>query len=304
MNIAASPQSENKQSRFYPVEDFEYRLLDVGNLKKLEMLGPHRFIRPSPQAIWPKRLPDSEWKKAKGEYQYFKGKETGGNWNFFAPLPEDGWTIRFQDLTIKVNPTGFGHIGLFPEQAPNWIWIREKLKNRQRSNILNIFGYTGVSTLAAAAAGAQVTHVDASRPSVAWARTNQELSGLKDCPVRWIVDDVKKFLKREHRRGTRYDGIIMDPPTFGRGTGNEVWKIEKDLPELMTLCKNVLSPEPVLMLLTTHTPGFSALTLENLLLAYLVQPGHGVLETDEMFIYDTSSGLNLPSGFYSRWAID
>ncbi|MBI5428687.1 MAG: class I SAM-dependent methyltransferase [Nitrospinae bacterium] len=291
-------------ARPYPLEDFDYRLLDAGDFRKLERFGPHVFIRPAPQAIWPRRLPDAEWKKARGEYKYFKGKESGGEWKFFSKFPEEGWKIPFRDLAFKVGPTGFGHIGLFPEQALNWIWIREILE-RQRGaqpSVLNMFGYTGASTLAAAAAGASVTHIDASKASVTWARENLELSGLGDRPVRWIVDDAVKFLKREHKRGRRYDAIVMDPPTFGRGPQGEVWKIEKDLSELMVECKKVLSPDPLFILLTTHSPGFSALTMENMILTYLAEPGSGTVESGEMYILDTASGLSLPNGFYSRWS--
>lgn len=293
-----------KKQPQYPVKDFDYRLVDTGDFKKLERFGPHYFIRPAPQAIWPKRLPEKEWKQAVGEYTYSKGKEYGGEWKFFSELPEEGWPIRFQDLTVQVRPVGFGHIGLFPEQALNWIWLRDRIKNSpgKSCNVLNMFGYTGMSALAAAAGGARVTHVDAARSSVTWARKNMELSGLGDRPVRWIVDDVLKFLKRELRRGNRYDGLILDPPSFGRGPKSEVWKIEKDFSQLMDLCKGVLSKKPLFILATTHSPGFSALTLQNMILTYLVKPGSGNIESGEMFIQDTGSKLKLPSGFFSRWS--
>ena len=228
----------------------------------------------------------------------------GGEWKFSSKLPKDGWTIKFRELSFRVQPTGFGHIGMFPEQAPNWNWIEEQIKSSDRKeiNLINIFGYTGASTLAAASAGAAVTHVDASKASVTWARKNMELSGLGDKPVRWIVDDALIFLKREHKRGRRYDGIIMDPPTFGRGPKGEVWKIEDQLSDLMIHCRQVLSDQPLLILLTTHSPGFSALTLKNMVIKFLVEPGSGTFETDEMYIHDTGSGLHLPNGFYSRWS--
>lgn len=287
----------------FPLEGFDYRLLDTGDFQKLEDFGGHRFIRPAPQALWPKSLAAAEWQKAQGEYHYFKGKEFGGEWTFHSKLPEDGWTIRFQDLTFKVKPTGFGHIGLFPEQAPNWIWIGEQIRNSGRSevDVLNVFGYTGAATLAAARAGARVTHVDASKGSVTWARANLELSGLGDRPVRWIVDDVLKFLQREQRRGRKYDGIILDPPTFGRGPKSEVWKIENQLCDLMTHCRDVLSENPLFLLLTTHSPGFSALSLKIMLQLYLADKKCGVFETDEMYLHDNGSGLHLPNGFYARW---
>lgn len=288
----------------YPLEDFDYQLVDSGGFRKLERFGPYMFIRPAPQAIWPKHLPDAEWKKAKGEYQYHKGKEGGGTWKFFPKLPEEGWNIRFRDLTFKIKPTGFGHMGIFPEQALNWIWIADFIKQHSDPppNVINIFGYTGASTLAAASAGALVTHIDASKASINWARQNLEISGLKDRPARWIVDDAIKFLNREYKRGKRYDAIIMDPPTFGRGPGGEVWKIENHISDLMTHCKQVLSDNPLFILLTTHSPGFSSLTMENMILTYLVKRGIGEIESGEMSIYDTASSLSLPSGFYSLWS--
>jgi 23S rRNA (cytosine1962-C5)-methyltransferase len=293
----------SKNTDNYPLEGFDYRLLDTGNFQKLETFGPHRFIRPAPQAIWSKSLAKEEWDKADGEYQYFKGKESGGEWNLFRKLPKEGWSIGFQDLKFMIRPTGFGHIGLFPEQALNWIWISEQIKNSGRSevNVLNVFGYTGASTLACARAGAKVTHVDASKASVTWAKDNLELSGLGERSVRWIVDDAMKFLGREHKRGRRYDAIIMDPPSFGRGPNGEVWKIENTLSDLMEQCKNILSEDPLFFLLTTHSPGFSALTMKNMLQIYLAEEREGVFSTDEMFIYDTGSNLHLPNGFYARW---
>ena len=211
-------------SSFYPSDNFDYQLLDTGAFQKLEQFGPHRFCRPAPQAIWPKSLPASEWKKAEGEYKYFKGKDTGGEWKLFSKFPENGWEIKFHNLIFKVQPTGFGHIGLFPEQAPNWLWIINHLKqlNDKEIKVLNVFGYTGASTLAAASAGAHVTHLDASKASVNWARENLDLSGMSDRPVRWIVEDAMKYMQREHRRGNKYDAIIMDPPSFGRGPKGEV----------------------------------------------------------------------------------
>ncbi|UCD12393.1 MAG: class I SAM-dependent methyltransferase [Nitrospinaceae bacterium] len=288
----------------YPIDGFDYRLLDSGDFQKLEQFGPHRFIRPAPQAIWPKTLPVEEWRKADGKYEYFKGKESGGEWTLFHKLPKDGWRIGFDDLRFLVKPTGFGHIGLFPEQALNWNWITDQLRRSGRAegaNVLNIFGYTGASTLAAARAGARVTHVDASKASVSWARTNLEISGLGERPVRWIVDDVIKFLTREHKRGRKYDGLILDPPSFGRGPRGEVWKIENKLSELMELSNNILSERPLFLLLTTHSPGFSGLTMQNMLLSYLVKNGGG-FKTGEMYIYDNASGLDLPNGFFSRWS--
>ena len=285
----------------YP--QFDYQLLDTGELQKLEQFGPHRFIRPAPQAIWPKSLSSTEWKKAEGEYKYFKGKDTGGEWKFFTQTPKDGWNIQFQNLFFKVQPTGFGHIGLFPEQALNWLWIINQLRqlNGTKIQLLNVFGYTGASTIAAASAGAHVTHIDASKASVTWARHNLELSGLGDRPVRWIVDDAMKYMEREHRRGKKYDAIIMDPPSFGRGPKGEVWNIENMLSQFMKACQNILKDSPAFLLFTTHSNGFSALTLENMMRTYFPAHKSGNFTTGEMFIPDKSSGLNLPNGFFARW---
>ena len=296
----------HSSSKNYPTEQFGYQLLDTGSFQKLEQFGPHRFIRPAPQAIWPKSLPSSEWKKAEGEYKYYKGKESGGEWKFHTKLPKEGWNIPFHDLTFKVQPTGFGHIGLFPEQALNWLWIKDQLKqlNGKEIQVLNVFGYTGASTLAAASGGAHVTHIDASKASVNWARHNLEISGLGERPVRWIVDDAMKYMQREHRRGKKYDAIIMDPPSFGRGPKGEVWNIENELSKFMEACRDILADSPAFLLFTTHSPGFSALTLENMLRTYLKPVKKGHFETGEMFIPDTSTGLNLPNGFFVRWVAD
>jgi 23S rRNA (cytosine1962-C5)-methyltransferase len=195
-------------------------------------------------------------------------------------------------------------LGLFPEQAQNWDWIANKVKelNGNKPNVLNMFGYTGASTLAAAAKGANVTHLDASKTSVTWARKNLESSGLTDCSVRWIVDDAEKFLQREYRRNRKYDALIMDPPSFGRGPKGEVWNIETQMTTLLALCKKILSESPKFILLTTHSPGVSSLSLKNMLIKFLVSPDSGCFQTGDMSIYDTGSGLQLPNGFYARFS--
>ena len=289
----------------YPVEEFDYQLLDTGNLKKLERFGPYTFIRPSLQVIWPPKLSKTEWDKANGEFRHHKRKSTGGGeWTFRNPVPKNGWPLQFRDLIFTVQTTSFGHLGLFPEQAQNWVWIANQIKglNGNKPNVLNMFGYTGASTLVATAAGANVTHLDASKTSVTWARKNLETSGLADYPVRWIVDDAEKFLKREHRRNRRYDALIIDPPSFGRGPKGEVWNIETQMANLLNLCKNVLSDSPKFILLTTHSPGLSSLTLKNMMIKFLVPPDSGVFHTGDMSIYDTGSELHLPNGFYARFS--
>ena len=291
----------------YPVEDFDYQLLDTGDFKKLERFGPHVFVRPAPQVIWPPALPANEWKQADGEFRHYKGKSTGGGkWTFKNPVPEEGWPLKFRNLIFTVKPTPFGHMGLFPEQAPNWDWIADRIKglNGNKPNVLNVFGYTGACTLVAAEAGASVTHLDASKASVTWARQNLEGSGLADRPVRWIVDDAVKFLKREHRRGKVYDGLILDPPSYGRGPKGETWKIEDQMAELLSLCKNVLSDSPHFIVLTTHSPGVSALTLKNMMIKFLVDADAGTFQAGDMSIHDTGSGLHMPNGFYARFAKD
>ncbi len=288
-----------------PVKEFDYQLLDTGNFKKLERFGPYIFVRPAPQAIWPPQLSKSEWDKANGEFSHHKGKSTGGGeWTFRNPVPKNGWPLRFQDLIFTVQTTPFGHLGLFPEQAQNWDWIANKVKelNGNKPNVLNMFGYTGASTLAAAAKGANVTHLDASKTSVTWARKNLESSGLTDCSVRWIVDDAEKFLQREYRRNRKYDALIMDPPSFGRGPKGEVWNIETQMTTLLALCKKILSESPKFILLTTHSPGVSSLSLKNMLIKFLVSPDSGCFQTGDMSIYDTGSGLQLPNGFYARFS--
>jgi len=289
----------------YQGGDFDYQLLDTGNLKKLEQFGPYRFVRPAPQVIWPSKLPKTEWDKANGEFYHHKGKSTGGGeWTFRNPVPKNGWPLRFRDLVFTVQTTPFGHLGLFPEQAQNWVWIANQIKdlNGNKLNVLNMFGYTGASTLVATENGANVTHLDASKTSVTWARKNLESSGLSDYPVRWIVDDAEKFLLREHRRNRRYDALIMDPPSFGRGPKGEVWNIETQMGTLLTLCKNVLSDSPKFLLLTTHSPGLSSLTLKNMMIKFLVAPDSGVFDIGDMSIYDSGSKLHLPNGFYARFS--
>ncbi len=288
-----------------PIKEFDYQLLDTGNFKKLERFGPYTFVRPAPQAIWPPQLSETQWDKANGEFSHHKGKSTGGGeWTFRNPVPKNGWPLRFQDLTFTVQTTSFGHLGLFPEQAKNWDWIANQVRelNGNKPNVLNMFGYTGASTLAAAARGANVTHLDASKTSVTWARKNLESSGLTGCSVRWIVDDAEKFLQREYRRDRKYDALIMDPPSFGRGPKGEVWNIETQMTTLLSSCKNVLSESPKFILLTTHSPGISSLTLKNMLIKFLVSPDSGIFQTGDMSIYDTGSGLQLPNGFYARFS--
>lgn len=275
-----------------------YKLLDSGRENKLEQVGKHLLVRPAPQAVWSPTLHENKWDAA--DAVYIRSSTGGGSWEFHNRIP-DQFDIDFQGLKFIIKPTGFGHLGLFPEQSANWEWIAEKIKTAGRPvSVLNMFAYTGGSTLAAAAAGASVCHLDASKGVVDWARENAALSGLADRPVRWIVDDVLKFVQKDIRRGKRYDAIILDPPSFGRGAKGEVWKIENDLLRLLTDCRQILSDNPLFILLSCHSPGFTPLVLQNLL-AEMMGGRKGLLSCGEMVIPEETGRL-LPSGAYARWA--
>ncbi len=278
-----------------------YQLLDSGNFEKLEQVGRYRLIRPSPQAIWQPRRPKL-WRTADAHYR--RSRSGGGSWSFKQKLPEQ-WHIQYGGLTLKIKLTNFGHLGVFAEQAENWRWIAAQIAKSKRKpvRVLNTFAYTGGSSLAAAQAGAEVAHVDAARGIVSWARENATLSGLDDRPIRWLVDDVGKFVAREIRRGHKYDGIILDPPSFGRGKKGEVWKFENDLPKLLEMCRQILSPTPLFVLLSAHTPGFTPLALENLL-GDMMRGFGGTLSHLEMTIPEADGSRRLPSGTMARWTAE
>jgi len=276
-----------------------YHLLDSGNFRKLEQVGPYRLDRPAPQAIWQPRQAADLWQSAAAVYH--RSQSGGGDWEFKRPCPAE-WSITYYGLTMKIKLTDFGHLGLFAEQGENWAWIQQQISAAQRPvQLLNTFAYTGGASLAAAAAGAGVVHLDAARGIVNWGRDNAELSGLAGKPIRWIVDDVTKFVAREGRRGNTYEAIILDPPSFGRGPKGKVWKFENDLPDLLTACGQLLSPQPCFILLSAHTPGFSALALENLL-ADMMAGFDGHLSSREMVIPEQAGGRYLPSGIMARWS--
>lgn len=275
-----------------------YRLLDSGRESKLEQVGDCLLVRPAPQAVWSPILPEKRWDAA--DAVYIRSSTGGGNWDFHNQIPEQ-FNIGFRGLKFIIKPTGFGHLGLFPEQSDNWEWIAEKIKTAGRPvSVLNMFAYTGGSTLAAANAGASVCHLDASKGVVDWARENAALSRLSDRPIRWIVDDVMKFIEKENRRGKSYDAIILDPPSFGRGAKGEVWKIENDLTKLLADCQKILTDKPLFILLSCHSPGFTPLVLQNLL-AEMMKGEKGILSCGEMVIPE-ETGRVLPSGAYARWA--
>lgn len=275
----------------------EYELVDSGNGQKLERYGNFLMSRPDPEALWKKNLNDKEWGKADLE---FIRNGTKNKWIIKNGIPNN-WNISFGDLQFSIKPTSFKHIGLFPEQFPNWEWMIEKIKNENKKiTVLNLFAYTGGATLACAKAGAEVCHVDGSKNAVEWARINAELSGFKDAPIRWIIEDVILFLKREIKRGRKYDAIIMDPPSFGHGPKDELWKIEEDFLNLMDLCKQVLSDDPLFILINGYTAGYSSIVYQNNLID-LMKDYKGKVEGGELVIEETKSKRLLPCGIFARW---
>ena len=272
----------------------DYELLDCSDGEKLERWGQFMLVRPEPQAIWrtPKEHPG--WSAANARYE--RSSTGGGRWHN-RKIP-DIWEISYDDLTFKVSLMNFKHTGLFPEQAVNWDYIIGKIKSESRKvSVLNLFAYTGAASAAAAAAGASVCHVDAARGMVSRARENAAASGLEERPIRWIVDDCAKFVEREIRRGRRYDAIIMDPPSYGRGPSGEVWKLEDSLYDFVKLCSGVLSEEPLFMLINSYTTGLSASTLSYITMSLL----GGIADSKELGLPVTASGLALPCGASCRW---
>lgn len=277
----------------------EYELIDTCAGERLERWGDKILIRPDPQIIWTTEKSDPRWKNAHA--RYIRSKSGGGSWTVYKKLP-DVWHVGYGDITFGVKPMGFKHTGIFPEQAINWEYASEKIKNEKRQlNILNLFAYTGGATLACLNAGAKVCHVDASKGMVQWAKENAALSNLADRPVRWIVDDCVKFVKREIRRGNKYDGIIMDPPSYGRGPNGEVWKLEEQLYPLVTLCKQALSDDPVFFILNSYTTGLSPAVMEYLLGVLLKNDFGGKVSSDEIGLRVTDTGLILPCGSTAIW---
>jgi 23S rRNA (cytosine1962-C5)-methyltransferase len=282
--------------RSSPAEGYE--LLDSGGGRKLERFGPHTLVRPCAQAVWKPRLPPAAWTSAHAAFD----REGGLRWQGREALPE-AWVIAVDGIRFRLSGTDFGHLGIFPEQRACWRWLQaviERAPARRPLSVLNLFAYSGGATLFAARAGASVCHLDASKGMVAWARENAALNGLQSAPIRWIVDDVSKFLKRERRRGCRYDGIILDPPTFGRGRRGEVYKIEEEMPETLQLCRQLLSDAPRFVLLSCHTPGFTPMVLRNVLQQGLAGLA-GDVECGEMLLTGAAGVCPVPSGVYARW---
>lgn len=280
----------------------DYELIDTSCGEKLERWKDIILIRPDPQIIWNTERINPLWHNAHARYH--RSSSGGGSWERYKSVP-DVWTVKYRDLQFNLKPMGFKHTGLFPEQAVNWDLMSEMIDRRVRKGkevkVLNLFGYTGAATLACAAAGASVTHVDASKGMVLWAKDNAVASRLADKPIRWLVDDCKKFVLREIRRGNKYDGIVMDPPSYGRGPGGEVWKIEEQLWDLLTICNQILTDEPLFFLLNSYTTGLSPSVMKYMLASVIAKGRGGSVTCDEIGLPVTDSGLVLPCGNTAAW---
>ena len=277
-------------------QDFE--LIDCSKGEKLERWGKYYLVRPDPQAIWETPRRNAHWNDRNGRYR--RSESGGGSWDK-GNLPEN-WKIRYGELTFHVKPMNFKHTGLFPEQAANWDWAMQKIRAAGRPvSVLNLFGYTGAATVACAKAGASVCHVDAAKGMVAWGKDNAAASGVSQAPIRWIVDDCAKFVEREIRRGHKYDAIIMDPPSYGRGPGGEVWKLEQNLWPFVSLCAGVLSDDPLFVLINSYTTGLSASVLSYVTESIFTKKFGGRSEAQELGLPVTDSGLYLPCGASCRW---
>jgi len=277
----------------------DYEVLDTSDGEKLERWGKYLLVRPDPQVIWKTEKNNPGWKKMNGHYH--RSSMGGGEWEFFN-LPDE-WSIQYKELTFNLKPFSFKHTGLFPEQAANWDWFSDLIKKANRPiKVLNLFAYTGGATLAAAKAGASVTHVDASKGMVNWAKENAASSGLADAPIRWLIDDCVKFVEREIRRGSTYDAIIMDPPSYGRGPKGEIWKIEDSIFPFIQLSAQILSPNPLFFLVNSYTTGLQPAVLSYMINIELTKKYGGIVTADEVGLPVKDSGLTLPCGASGRWS--
>ena len=276
----------------------DYEIIDMANGEKLERWGNIKLIRPDPQIIWKNKSFPNEWKNANARYN--RSNTGGGAWEYKKRLPES-WQVKYKNLTFNIKPMGFKHTGLFPEQAVNWDWMINKIKQSKRNiKVLNLFAYTGGATVACLSAGASVCHVDSSKGMTTWAKENVESSGLRERPVRFIIDDVVKFVQREIRRGNKYDAIVMDPPSYGRGKNGEVWQFENNIADLVELCMQVLSDDPLFFLINSYTTGISSRVLANLL-ELNMKKYKGKITSGEIGLPMKNSNLVLPCGIYGRW---
>ena len=279
----------------------DYALLDTGAGRKLERYGPYRIVRPEAQALWTPRLDDAEWDAADAHFVGISEDESDGRWRTRKPLGET-WELDYDGMAFLGRFTSFRHVGVFPEQITHWRWLEGIIRNAGRPlKVLNLFGYTGLASLIAARAGAEVTHIDASKKAIGWARENQQIAGLESLPIRWICDDAKKFVEREQRRGNHYDGIILDPPKFGRGPKGEVWDLFPDLPAMMRLCRTLLSDQPQFLILTAYSIRASFLAIDELAAESLDGLG-GVLESGELVLREEGGGRALSTSLFSRWS--
>ena len=277
----------------------DYELIDTSSGERLERWGDIILIRPDPQIIWNTERKNPLWRKAHAKYH--RSNSGGGQWQGFKKIP-DSWSLKYRDLVFNVKPMGFKHTGIFPEQAVNWDLASDIIKDSDRQlNVLNLFGYTGCATLACLNAGAKVCHVDASKGMVQWAKENAQSSGLSDKPVRWLVDDCMKFVAREQRRGNKYDGIIMDPPSYGRGPGGEVWKLEEQLYSFLELCSTILSDDARFFILNSYTTGLPPSVMEYMLSTILVKKFGGSVSSSEIGLPVTDTNLILPCGNTAIW---
>ncbi|MHA1559745.1 MAG: class I SAM-dependent methyltransferase [Alphaproteobacteria bacterium] len=280
----------------------DYALLDSGDGEKLERYGPYHIVRPEPQAMWRRRLPVARWDEAHAVFTGGKDEESDGRWRFREELPET-WKMQFDGVRFEGRFTGFRHLGVFPEQAAHWLWLRDLIKGANRpTRVLNLFGYTGIASLIAANAGAAVTHLDGSKKAIAWARENQKASRMDDLPIRWICDDAMKFVRREERRNSRYDAIILDPPKFGRGPKGEVWDLFVDLAEMVRICRTLLSDDPLLLVLTAYSIRASFASIHELTNESLAGLP-GTLESGELLLREAGGGRVLSTSLYSRWHV-
>ena len=276
----------------------DYECMKTGNGEKLERWGNIKLIRPDPQIIWKNKSFPNEWKNANARYN--RSNTGGGAWEYKKRLPES-WQVKYKNLTFNIKPMGFKHTGLFPEQAVNWDWMINKIQQSKRNiKVLNLFAYTGGATVACLSAGASVCHVDSSKGMTTWAKENVESSGLREKPVRFIIDDVVKFVQREIRRGNKYDAIVMDPPSYGRGKNGEVWQFENNIADLVELCMQVLSDDPLFFLINSYTTGISSKVLANLL-ELNMKNYKGKITSGEIGLPMKNSNLVLPCGIYGRW---
>lgn len=278
-----------------------FELIDSGRGEKLEQYGPYRIVRPEAQALWPRQLSDTEWNRSDAIFTGDPDEEATGRWKFpLTPLGET-WPMRLLDIDFLGRFTAFRHVGVFPEQLAHWTFLRQRIDDAKRPvRVLNLFGYTGVASLVAAKAGAEVTHVDASKKAIGWARENQALAGLQDRPIRWICDDAMKFIAREERRDSRYDIILTDPPKFGRGPNGEVWQLFDHLPDMLDICRSILTNDAIALVLTAYSIRASFYSIHELMRETMRGSG-GLVESGELVLREASAGRALSTSLFSRW---